>query len=98
MSDKIVELEDKFVDMTYALGEPEGLKAEDVKTYIRYIADRRLLQLGLKTNFKVKENPIPWLEWILNAADHTNFFENRVTEYEVAGLSGDWKDAYETKH
>ena len=98
MSDKIVELEDKFVDMTYALGEPEGLKADDVKTYIRYIADRRLLQLGLKTNFKVKENPIPWLEWILNAADHTNFFENRVTEYEVAGLSGDWKDAYETKH
>ena len=76
----------------------EGLKADDVKTYIRYIADRRLLQLGLKTNFKVKENPIPWLEWILNAADHTNFFENRVTEYEVAGLSGDWKDAYETKH
>ena len=98
MSDKIVELEDKFVDMTYALGEPEGLKAEDVKTYIRYIADRRLLQLGLKTNFKVKENPIPWLEWILNAADHTNFFENRVTEYEVAGLSGSWEDAYETKH
>ena len=98
MSDKIVELEDKFVDMTYALGEPEGLKAEDVKTYIRYIADRRLLQLGLKTNFKVKENPIPWLEWILNAADHTNFFENRVTEYEVAGLSGSWEAAYETKH
>ena len=98
MSDKIVELEDKFVDMTYALGEPEGLKAEDVKTYIRYIADRRLLQLGLKTNFKVKENPIPWLEWILNAADHTNFFENRVTEYEVAGLSGSWEDAYEMKH
>ena len=46
-------------------------------------------------SFKVKENPIPWLEWILNAADHTNFFENRVTEYEVAGLTGDWQVAYE---
>ena len=54
---------------------------EEVKTYIRYITDRRLLQLGLKTNFKVKNNPLPWLEWILNGADHTNFFENRVTEY-----------------
>ena len=63
--------------------------------YLATIADRRLLQLGLKTNFKVKENPIPWLEWILNAADHTNFFENRVTEYEVAGLTGDWQVAYE---
>jgi glutaredoxin 3 len=42
----------------------------------------------------LKENPLPWLEWILNGADHTNFFENRVTEYEVAGLSGSWDDAY----
>ena len=94
MSSKVVELEDKFIDLAYKMGEPEGLPKEDVKNYIRYIADRRLLQLGLKTNFKVKENPIAWLEWILNAADHTNFFENRVTEYEVAGLTGDWQEAY----
>jgi len=85
-----VKLEDKFVDLAYKLGEVEGLSASEVKSYIRYITDRRLLQLGLKTNFKVKENPLPWLEWILNGADHTNFFENRVTEYEVAGLSGSW--------
>jgi len=90
-----VKLEDKFVDLAYKMGEIEGLDATEVKTYIRYITDRRLLQLGLKTNFKVKENPLPWLEWVLNGADHTNFFENRVTEYEVAGLSGNWDDAYE---
>ena len=90
-----VKLEDKFVDLAYTMGEIEGLDASEVKSYIRYITDRRLLQLGLKTNFKVKENPLPWLEWVLNGADHTNFFENRVTEYEVAGLSGNWDDAYE---
>ena len=90
-----VKLEDKFVQMTYKMGAPEGLEASDVKTYIRYITDRRLLQLGLKPNFKVKDNPLPWLECVLNGADHTNFFENRVTEYEVAGLSGTWDDAYE---
>ncbi len=90
-----VKLEDKFIDLAYKIGEIEGLNAAEVKTYIRYITDRRLLQLGLKTNFKVKENPLPWLEWVLNGADHTNFFENRVTEYEVAGLSGNWDDAYE---
>ena len=89
-----VKLEDKFVDLAYKMGEIEGLDASEVKTYIRYITDRRLLQLGLKTNFKVKENPLPWLEWVLNGADHTNFFENRVTEYEVAGLSGSWDEAY----
>jgi ribonucleoside-diphosphate reductase beta chain len=94
MSKDIVDLEDKFIDLAYELGEIEGLEKEEVKQYIRYITDRRLLQLGMKPNFKVKENPLPWLEWVLNGADHTNFFENRVTEYEVAGLSGDWDDAY----
>ena len=95
MARQSVKLEDKFVQLTYKMGAPEGLEASDVKTYIRYITDRRLLQLGLKPNFKVKENPLPWLEWVLNGADHTNFFENRVTEYEVAGLTGSWDDAYE---
>ena len=94
MSRTAVELEDKFIELAYEMGDVEGLSKEEVKEYIRYIADRRLLQLGLKTNFKVKENPLPWLEWVLNGADHTNFFENRVTEYEVAGLKGSWEEAY----
>lgn len=89
-----VKLEDKFIDLAYKMGEVEGLESSEVKQYIRYITDRRLLQLGLRTNFKVKENPLPWLEWVLNGADHTNFFENRVTEYEVAGLKGGWGEAY----
>jgi glutaredoxin 3 len=94
MSRHAVKLEDKFIELAYKMGQIEGLEKEEVKQYIRYIADRRLIQLGMKTNFKVKENPLPWLEWILNGADHTNFFENRVTEYEVAGLKGDWANAY----
>ena len=95
MARQAVKLEDAFVDLAYKLGPIEGLEQKEVKEYCRYITDRRLLQLGLKTNFKVKENPLPWLEWILNGADHTNFFENRVTEYEVAGLKGKWDDVYE---
>ena len=95
MARQAVKLEDKFVDLAYKLGEIEGLEQSEVKTYIRYITDRRLLQLGMKPNFKVKDNPLPWLEWVLNGADHTNFFENRVTEYEVAGLTGKWDDVYE---
>ena len=76
------------------MGQIEGLETQEVKDYIRYITDRRLLQLGLKPNYGVKDNPLPWLEWVLNGADHTNFFENRVTEYEVAGLTGGWDEAY----
>jgi ribonucleoside-diphosphate reductase beta chain len=94
MAEKSVELEDKFIDLAYDMGDIEGLTKAEVKEYIRYITDRRLLQLGLKSTFHVRENPLPWLEWVLNGADHTNFFENRVTEYEVAGLTGSWDDAY----
>ena len=97
MAKNVVKLEDKFIDLAYAVGKIEGLDSSEVKEYIRYITDRRLLQLGLKPNFKVKENPLPWLEWVLNGADHTNFFEGRVTEYEVAGLTGTWHDAYQEK-
>lgn len=95
MARRVVELEDRFVDLAYRMGEIDGLDRNEVKQYIRYITDRRLLQLGMKTNFKVKQNPLPWLEWVLNGADHTNFFEARVTEYEVAGLTGNWADAYD---
>ena len=97
MARQAVKLEDNFVDLAYKLGDIEGLDEKEVKQYVRYITDRRLIQLGLKGNYKVKENPLPWLEWVLNGADHTNFFENRVTEYEVAGLSGKWDDVYETE-
>lgn len=85
-----VVLEDKFINLVYKDCTIEGLSAEDTKTYIRYLTDRRLIQLGLKGIFKVKENPIPWVEHIINAPDHTNFFEGRVTEYSTAGLNGDW--------
>ena len=91
----MVDLEDKFIDLAFEQGGIEGLTPDEVKKYIRYIADRRLLQLGLKTKFKVKENPLPWLDWILNGVEHTNFFENRATEYSKGALTGSWKEVWE---
>lgn len=90
MATKVVRLEEAFIDMVFSDYVIEGLTKEELKEYIRYITDRRLIGLGLKGKFKVKENPIPWLEWLVNATDHTNFFENKVTEYDVAGLQGTW--------
>lgn len=90
MAQEAVSLEDKFIDLAYSMGEVEGLESTEVKTYIRYITDRRLLQLGLKPIFNVSDNPLPWLDWILNGADHSNFFEKRVSEYQVSGMIGDW--------
>lgn len=87
---QVVENEDKFINLVYKECNIEGLEKEEVKKYIRYLTDRRLIQLGLKGIFKVKTNPLVWVEYIINAVDHTNFFENRVTEYSVGGLKGDW--------
>ena len=94
IAEKMVELEDKFIDLAFAMGEMEGLKAEDVKKYIRYIADRRLISLSLKGIFKVKKNPLPWVEEMINAPTHTNFFENRATDYAKGALTGDWSDVW----
>ena len=84
----MVDLEDKFIDLAFAKGGIRGLKSEDVKQYIRYIADRRLLQLSLKPNYKVKENPLSWLDWVINGVEHANFFENRATEYNKGTITG----------
>ena len=72
----------------------EGLTPADVKQYIRYIADRRLIGLGMKGIFKVKRNPLPWVEEMINAPTHTNFFENRATDYAKGSLSGNWGDVW----
>jgi ribonucleoside-diphosphate reductase beta chain len=94
IAEKMVQLEDKFIDLCYQNGEMRDLKAEDVKTYIRYIADRRLISLGMKGIFKVKKNPLPWVEEMINAPVHGNFFENRVTDYAKGALSGSWDDVW----
>ena len=94
-----VALEDAVVDAAFELGPVKDLTADDIKKYIRYIADRRLIQLGLKGNWKVKDNPLDWMEWILSSSRHTNFFEAVVTDYSSAGLSGtDWGWNDNTEH
>jgi len=91
----IVDHEDAFIDLAFGLGEVEGLGPDGVKRYIRYIADRRLMQLGLQPIHHIEKNPLPWLDEILNGVEHTNFFENRATEYSKAATRGTWDEAFD---
>ena len=91
----IVEHEEAFIDLAFEMGAVEGLNAEQVKTYIHFIADRRLIQLGLDPLYNTTTNPLPWLDDMLNAVEHTNFFENRATEYSRASTTGTWEEAFE---
>jgi ribonucleoside-diphosphate reductase beta chain len=94
IAERMVTLEDKFIDLAFQMGDMQRLSSEDVKKYIRYIADRRLISLGLKGIFKVKKNPLPWVEEMVNSPVHGNFFENRVTDYAKGALSGNWDDVW----
>jgi ribonucleoside-diphosphate reductase beta chain len=94
IAEKMVDLEDKFIDLSFSLGEMQELTADEVKKYIRYIADRRLISLGLKGIFKVKKNPLPWVETMINAPGHTNFFENKATDYAKGALGGNWDEVW----
>lgn len=90
----IITHEDAFIDLAFELGGVQGMTAEDIKAYIRHIADRRLEQLGLKPQYHIKDNPIPWMDEMLNAPEHANFFEARATEYSKAATKGNWDDAF----
>ena len=91
----IVDHEDAFIDLAFQLDGIEGMTATDVKRYIRFIADRRLTQLGLQPIYrKDVKNPLPWMDQMLYAIEHTNFFENRATEYSKASTRGTWEDAF----
>jgi len=94
IAERMVQLEDKFIDLAFSMGAMDGLNNEDVKRYIRYITDRRLISLGLKGINKVKINPLPWVEEMINAPTHTNFFENRSTDYSKGALSGTWEEVW----
>lgn len=86
----VVQLEDKFIDLAFEAGEVEGMTPDDIKQYIRYIADWRLGQLKLKPIFGIEQHPLPWLTEITNGVEHANFFEARATEYSKGATKGDW--------
>ncbi|MDG3441025.1 MULTISPECIES: ribonucleotide-diphosphate reductase subunit beta [Nitrospirillum] len=91
----IVAHEDAFIDLAFEMGGVQGLTAEDVKQYIRWIADRRLVQLELQPIYRVEKNPLPWMDVMLNGVEHANFFENRATEYSKAATGGSWDEAFD---
>lgn len=90
----IVDHEDAFIDLAFEIEGIQGLTGQEVKDYIRWTADKRLLQLGLQPMYRIAKNPLPWLDAMLNGVEHANFFENRATEYSKASTQGSWEDAF----
>ena len=94
IAEKMVELEDKFIDLAYEQGGMDGLDKKEMHQYIRYISDRRLICLGLRGIFKVKINPLPWVDEMTVLQSHSNFFEQTESSYSKGALTGSWSDVW----
>jgi ribonucleoside-diphosphate reductase beta chain len=62
-----------------------GMNAAMMETYLKFIANRRLVQIGLKEQFPGAENPFPWMSEIMDLKKEKNFFETRVVDYQAGG-------------
>ena len=78
-----VALEQRFIEDVLPV-DGVGLSRDEFTTYIDYIADRRLVGLGLEPLSAGVENPLPWLAELMDIGKEQNFFEGRVTEYQKA--------------
>ena len=83
---EMVQAEKNYID---TLGDQEDLPAEKAKSFIDYLGKLRLYQRGYLDFRDVPENPLPWMDYILSASKHHNFFETRVTSYSHQPLSGE---------
>ncbi|MBK9575071.1 MAG: ribonucleotide-diphosphate reductase subunit beta [Rhodoferax sp.] len=79
-----VELEYRYAEDTMPRG-VLGMNASMFKGYLRYIANRRAIQIGLEPLFATEDNPFPWMSEMIDLKKERNFFETRVIEYQSGG-------------
>jgi ribonucleoside-diphosphate reductase beta chain len=82
---RAVELEEHYAHDTMPRG-VLGLNAAMFSDYLRFVANRRCAQIGLPPLYEGTRNPFPWLSELMDLKKEKNFFETRVTEYQVGAL------------
>ena len=95
-AEMMFELESDFTDYVFA-GKDEfrGLTRESLALYQKFIINKRLLQMGLKAIYKdALDNPLPWVDEVVNSQSHGNFFETRDLSYSKGTSQGDWGDIW----
>lgn len=91
----MVEMELKFIDKMFEMGDLENLKAENLKDFIRKRANEKLNELGYESVFHYNEESASALDWFYHLTGghtHTDFFAIRPTDYAKAGENEDWDE------
>lgn len=86
---KVVAMEETFIKFCYEVGDNPSLTPDDAIDYVKFTCDYRMQQLGLKAQFGVKTNPVPWMD-LITKNTLANFFETTVVEYSKNAMAGDW--------
>lgn len=85
MLEEAIECEYSFGEDVLTGGIP-GFSLAELKLYLQFVADQRLVRLGFKSIYKT-HNPFPFME-LQNVQELANFFERRVSAYQI-GVSGE---------
>jgi ribonucleoside-diphosphate reductase beta chain len=91
LAQQMVQLEFNFIDMAFSKSDGgaitlDWINKEDVKKFVEYTANRRLMQLGLEPIFETRTNPFLWFDYLISAVEHANFFEQRGSDYQKVSL------------
>lgn len=80
-----IELEDAFIAKAFGLGEIEGITEHDLKNFIRFRANTKLGDLGLKKVWKNIDKDamerMSWFDVLSGGISHSDFFASRVSDY-----------------
>ena len=93
----IVELENRFIDKMFEMGDLENLKSKDLKEFIKARTNTKLAELGYQGIFeydKKKAENLDWFYHLSGGTTHTDFFATRPTDYSKANEGEDWGDLF----
>ena len=93
----IIELESKFIDKMFEMGELENLSSSDLKEFIKARTNTKLVELGYESIFEYDKDAVERLDWfyqLSGGVTHTDFFAVRPTDYSKAGEGEDWDDMF----
>lgn len=87
-----VDLEDDYIDSVFSSGDIEGLSSKDLKAYIRFRANTKLEDLGLKRNWKnidmqSVKRITDWFDIMVSGGEHADFFAVKPTAYSKGHVS-----------
>jgi len=96
----MVDLEEKYIDKMFEMGDIEGIKSYDLKQFIRKRTNEKLMELGyaeLKNKFEYDKKAAANLDWFYHLTGghtHTDFFAIRPTDYSKANEGEDFEDIW----